>query len=71
MRYNYIGQFVTILSVNKTRDFWMGAFAPIFCCVVFFLGTLINNVPCIGIDAKTKQLFWTADVISTTEPQAK
>ena len=40
-------------------------------CVVFFFGTSINNVPCIGIDAKPKPLFWTADVISTTKPEAK
>lgn len=37
-------------------------------CVVFFLGTSINNVPCIGIDSKPNLLFWTADGISTTDP---
>ena len=30
-KYNYIGQFVTILSVNKTRRFLDGRFALIFC----------------------------------------
>ena len=41
-------------------------------CAVFFLGTLINNVPCIGIEepAASKRLFWTSDGISTTEPVA-
>ena len=36
--------------------------------LVFFLGVLINNVPCIGIEAKPQTLYWTADGISTTEP---
>ena len=27
----FIGQFATILSVNKTRDFWDGHVMPIFC----------------------------------------
>lgn len=37
---------------------------------VFFFGTLINNVPCIGIGspAGDKMLFWTSDGFSTTEP---
>ena len=41
-------------------------------CAVFFFGTLINNVPCIGIEepAASKKLFWTSDGISTTEPVA-
>ena len=40
-------------------------------CVVFFFGTSINNVPCIGIqDSVGKKLFWTSDGISTTEPVA-
>ena len=41
-------------------------------CVVFFVGTQINNVPCIGIQepAGGKRLFWTSDGISTTEPVA-
>ena len=29
---NFIGQFVTILSVNKTREFQMGALRSFFCC---------------------------------------
>lgn len=35
---------------------------------VYFLGMSINNVPCIGIDAKLKPLYWTADGLSTTKP---
>lgn len=35
---------------------------------VIFLGMSINNVPCIGIDANPKQLFWTSDGFSTTAP---
>ena len=37
IRINYIGQFVTILSVNKTRDF-DGRNAPFF----FLLGAVWN-----------------------------
>ena len=40
-------------------------------CVIFFMGTLINNVPCIGIEEPAgKMLFWTSAGISTTEPVA-
>lgn len=36
--------------------------------VVLFFGMSINNVPCIGIEAKPKPLFWTSDGFSTTGP---
>lgn len=35
---------------------------------VIFFGISINNVPCIGIEAKPNPLYWTADGISTKEP---
>ena len=39
-------------------------------CAVFFLGTMINSAPCIGIYATSGsfRFYWTADGISTTEP---
>lgn len=36
--------------------------------VVFFFGMSINNVPCIGIEANPKPLYWTSNGFSTTEP---
>lgn len=38
--------------------------------IIEFIGTKINNVPCIAIDENFSSLtlFWTADGISTTEP---
>lgn len=39
-------------------------------CAVIFVGTVLNNVPCIAIKEPTTQLdlFWTADGVSTTRP---
>ena len=40
--------------------------------IVAFLGTTINNVPCIMIreELSSLMLYWTADGISTTQPRA-
>lgn len=35
---------------------------------IFFVGTAINNTPCIAFGMSAPDLYWTADGLSTTKP---
>ena len=58
---NCIGQFVTILSVNKTREFFDGRNAPIFCAAD---GVTIRIFSSKGVpmDKKTKKIVQAATI---------